>query len=75
VLLKGVSILGFEFRGFTTHAEDEMRRNEQELMALLEAGRVTPHIGASFELDDAVAALRYVADGRAIGKVVLDVAR
>jgi NADPH2:quinone reductase len=75
VLLKGVAILGFEFRGFATHTGDEMVRNEQELMALLESGRVTPHIGAQFELDQAAAALRYVADGRAIGKVVLDIPR
>jgi NADPH2:quinone reductase len=75
VLLKGVRILGFEFRGFTTHAGDEMRRNEQELMALFALGQVTPHIGASFGLDEAAAALRYVADGRAIGKVVLDITR
>ena len=74
-MLKGVRILGFEFRGFTTHAGDEMRRNEQELMALFALGQVTPHIGASFGLDEAAAALRYVADGRAIGKVVLDITR
>ena len=40
---------------------------------LLAAGRVVPHIGARFPLDDAVAALRYVADGEAIGKVLLDI--
>ena len=45
-----------------------------ELLELLATGRVVPHIGAAFALDDAAAALRYVADGRAIGKVVVDVA-
>jgi NADPH2:quinone reductase len=73
VLLKGIHILGFEFAGFMAHAPDDVRRNEQELMELLSSKRVTPHIGAAFTLDEAVAALRYVADGRAIGKVVLDV--
>jgi NADPH2:quinone reductase len=34
---------------------------------------VTPHIGAAFELPEAASALRHVADGRAIGKVVLKV--
>ena len=72
VLLKGVQILGFEFRGFFTHSADEARRNEAELMALLAAGRATPYIGATFRLEDAAAALRFVADGRAIGKVVID---
>lgn len=73
VLLKGVCILGFQFRDFAEHAPDELRRNEKELMELLGSGRVLPHIGASFPLGEAAAALRFVADGRAIGKVVLDV--
>jgi NADPH:quinone reductase len=73
VLLKDVRILGFEFLSFVTHATDEAQRNEAELLALLAAHAITPHIGASFPLDDVVGALRHVADGRAIGKVVLDV--
>ena len=39
---------------------------------LLAQGRVVPHIGATFRLADAAAALRYVGDGKAIGKVVID---
>jgi len=71
VLLKGVQIVGFEIRSFTTHQAEEAGRNEQELMALLAAGRATPHIGATFPLEETAAALRYVADGRAVGKVVI----
>jgi NADPH:quinone reductase len=74
VLLKGIHILGFEFLAFATHFADEFSRNEDELMELLAAHRVVPHIGAAFPLDETAAALRYVADGRAIGKVVIDVA-
>jgi NADPH2:quinone reductase len=73
VLLKGVHILGFEFRGFGLHSPDELHRDDTELMELLATGRATPYIGATFKLDDAAAALRCVADGRAIGKVVLEV--
>jgi NADPH2:quinone reductase len=74
VLLKGVHVLGFQFLDFATHAPDDMARNEAELMALFAAGRAFPHIGARFALGDAAAALHYVKDGRAIGKVVLDIA-
>jgi NADPH2:quinone reductase len=74
VLLKGIHIVGFEFLAFATHFADEFRRNEDELMELLATHRVVPHIGAAFPLDETAAALRYVADGRAIGKVVVDVA-
>ncbi|HUJ64601.1 MAG TPA: zinc-binding dehydrogenase, partial [Acidimicrobiales bacterium] len=73
VLLKGIHILGFEFRGFTTHAAAEMHRNDEELLELLRSGQALPHIGASFRLDEAAAALRYVGDGKAIGKVVLEI--
>jgi NADPH2:quinone reductase len=75
VLLKGVIILGFQFIDFVMHAPAEFEAGEAELDALLESGRATPYVGATFALDDVVDALQLVADGRAIGKVVLDVAR
>jgi NADPH:quinone reductase len=73
VMLKGVQILGFQFLTFVTNAPDEFHRNEAELMDLLADGRVLPYIGKRFPLDHVVTALQYVGDGRAIGKVVLDV--
>ncbi|MBV9950921.1 MAG: NADPH:quinone oxidoreductase family protein [Acidimicrobiia bacterium] len=74
VLLKGVTIKGFQFIDFAMHHPEAMARNERDLFQLLADKRVVPHIGATFPLDEAAAALRYVADGRAIGKVVLEVA-
>jgi NADPH2:quinone reductase len=74
VLLKGMAILGFEFLSFVTRCAEEAERNEGELTALLASGRAVPHIGATFPLSDAPAALRHVADGLAVGKVVLDIA-
>lgn len=71
VLLKGVEILGFQFIDFVTHRSDELVRNDAELTALLTEGRVTPHIGATFPLEDTAGALAHVADGKAIGKVVV----
>ena len=74
VLLKGIQVLGFQFLTFATNAPDEMLRNDAELMELLGSGRATPHIGATFAFDEVAAALRHVADGRAIGKVALTIA-
>jgi NADPH2:quinone reductase len=73
VLLKGVEILGFEFGGFAMRNTDEFHRNEDELFELFAAGRVVPYVGATFPLAETAAALRHVADGKAIGKVVIDV--
>jgi NADPH:quinone reductase len=73
VLLKGVQVLGFQFIDFATHAPEELARNEDELGELLASGRVRPHIGASFPLERTAEAMRLVADGRAVGKVLIDV--
>jgi NADPH:quinone reductase len=73
VLLKGCRILGFQFRDFAVHAPDELARNEAALLSLLADGKALPHIGATFKLAEAAAALRHVADGKAIGKVILAV--
>jgi NADPH:quinone reductase len=74
VLLKGVHVLGFQFIDFATRAPDELERNEAELVDLLLAGRAVPHIGARYPLDEAAAALATVGEGRAVGKVLVDVA-
>ncbi|MGW0181972.1 NADPH:quinone oxidoreductase family protein [Nocardia sp. NPDC003345] len=69
VLVKGVHILGFQFQDV---APDEFRRNDEELAALLEQGRIAPHIGAVHPLEDTALALGEVASGRAIGKILID---
>lgn len=69
VLIKGIHVLGFQFQDVPA---DEFARNEQELRDLHVSGRVTPHVGAVYSLDETVAALRHVGEGRAIGKVLID---
>lgn len=68
VLVKGVHVLGFQFQDVPP---GEFDRNESELRELLISGRAAPHVGATFPLADTAAALRHVADGKAIGKVVI----
>ncbi|UXA16618.1 NADPH:quinone oxidoreductase family protein [Mycobacterium sp. SMC-4] len=72
VLVKGVQVLGFHMADI---APDEFSRNEGELRELLASGRVRPHIGAVYPLEQTAAALTHVAEGRAIGKVVIDLRR
>jgi NADPH2:quinone reductase len=69
VLVKGIQIIGFQFQDVPA---TEFGRNEDELRDLLTTGRVSPHVGAVYPLDRTVDALRHVADGRAIGKVLID---
>jgi NADPH2:quinone reductase len=69
VLVKGIHVLGFQFQDVPP---DEFARNENELREHLVSGRVRPHVCAVYPLTETVAALKHVADGRAIGKVLID---
>lgn len=69
VLVKGIHVLGFQFQDVPP---EEFARNEDELRDLLVSGRVSPHVGAVYPLEHTAKALRHVADGRAIGKVLID---
>lgn len=73
VLLKGISVVGFQFATFAEHHPDARRENDDALDALLSTGAVVPHIGARFPLDQVVDALELVATGNAVGKVILDI--
>src|SRR5262249_16941100 len=68
-LVKGIHVLGFQFQDVSP---GEFARNERELREHLISGRVAPHVCAVYPLADTVAALRHVAEGRAIGKVLID---
>lgn len=73
VLLKGITILGFEMRTFVERFPEAAAQGAATLDDLLAAGAISPHIGARFRLSEAAAALRTVADRAALGKIVIDV--
>ncbi|WP_445167529.1 NADPH:quinone oxidoreductase family protein [Mycolicibacterium sp. Dal123E01] len=73
VLLKGITLQGMEIRTFMIDYPEQMARDDAELAQLFAEGKLRPYLGARFPLEDAAAALRYVADRKAIGKVVIDV--
>jgi NADPH:quinone reductase len=74
VLLKGITVQGMEIRTFMGDHPDEAARDLRELGEMLATGAVRPHIGARYPLPDSGAALRHVADRKALGKVIIDVA-
>jgi NADPH2:quinone reductase len=71
VLLKGVSIKGFEMRTFGENDAALAARDRAELLTLLAEGRVAPHVSSTHSLDDAATALRLVAERRSAGKVLI----
>jgi NADPH2:quinone reductase len=68
VLVKGIHVLGFQFQDVPAA---EFERNETELRELLVSGRVAPHVCATYPLSETAKALRRVAEGQAIGKVLI----
>ncbi|GJP10032.1 alcohol dehydrogenase [Mycobacterium marinum] len=74
VMLKNLTIRGMEIRTFMGDYPDECARDVAELSQMFAAGKIRPHIGARFPLADTPAALRYVAERKVLGKVVIDVA-
>jgi NADPH:quinone reductase len=73
VLLKGITVRGFQFGAFALHEPEALAQNDRELLDLLAAGSAVPMIGATFDLAAAGDALRHVAEGKAVGKVLVQV--
>jgi len=70
-LLKGCSIVGVFWGSFTKNEPEHNRENNWELMAMYAAGKIKPHIHATYPLDRAAEALTEVLNKRVTGKVVL----
>ena len=71
VLLKGVSILGYEGRILNRLNPEEAARGRAEAAALLIERGIRPHISSRHTLDRVVDALSEVANRRALGKVII----
>jgi NADPH:quinone reductase len=73
VMLKNVTVRGMEIRTFLGDYPEECARDLAELSQLFADGRIRPFIGARFPLAETPQALRYVAERKVLGKVVIDV--
>jgi NADPH2:quinone reductase len=71
VLLKGCQIVGVFWGAFTAREPARHRANVEELMAWYQAGKIRPHVSATYPLERAAAALNDMAERRVTGKVVL----
>lgn len=74
VLLKGCSIVGVFYGGFSQAEPARYDAFMQELVGWLADGRIKPAITARYPLERAAEALRVVADRRATGKIMLTTA-
>ncbi|HMC39133.1 MAG TPA: NADPH:quinone oxidoreductase family protein [Acidimicrobiales bacterium] len=70
-LLRGCSIVGVFWGSFVMREPDRHRANVAEMVGWWKQGRLRPHTSATYPLEQAAAALRDMAERRAMGKVVV----
>src|SRR5438270_2034652 len=67
-LLRGCSIVGVFWGSFVMREPDRHRANVAEMVGWWKQGRLRPHTSATYPLEQAAAALRDMAERRAMGK-------
>ena len=72
VLLKGMSVIGFEMGSFFMKEPELTQRDRVEVMQLLADGVIKPYTSSVYPLADAVGAFHELAERRATGKVLID---
>jgi NADPH2:quinone reductase len=71
VLLKGCQVVGVFWGAFTAREPERHRANVAELMDWYRAGKLKPHVSATYPLARAADALNDMVERRVMGKVVL----
>jgi NADPH2:quinone reductase len=70
-LLKACSVVGVFYGAWSAREPERNRVNLEELVALIEEGKIKPHVSSRYPLERASEAIRELADRRAEGKVVV----
>ncbi|MGI8329473.1 NADPH:quinone oxidoreductase family protein [Actinomadura scrupuli] len=71
VMLKGVTVHGFDLGGWARHDRDALLRGRAELAGLFLTGALKPHVHAVHPLEEAAVALAAVAERTSVGKVLI----
>ena len=72
-LVKNYSILGLHWGLYNVKDLPAAMACQAELTRLADAGLIAPFVSERFPLDDTAAALQRLADGRTVGRVVLEI--
>ena len=73
-LLKSCQIVGVFWGAWTAMFPKENQKNFEELFELLEAGKINPRIKDKFKLEDSAKAIAHLAERKATGKVIVEIA-
>jgi NADPH2:quinone reductase len=73
LLVKNISVMGFYWGGYQRFAPDVLNASLADLMDLYSAGRIKPHVSATFSLEQTAEALALLRDRKSTGKVVVTI--
>ena len=73
-LVKEFDIVGVFWGAWTAMFPKENQKNFEELFGLLEAGKINPRIKDKFKLEDSAKAIAHLAERKATGKVIVEIA-
>ncbi len=73
LLLKNIAVAGLNWNFYRDHAVETTHAAQAEMFALYGEGRLRPLITQRFALADFAKALRLLRDGRAQGKIILEI--
>ena len=73
-LLKSCQIVGVFWGAWMAMFPEENQKNFEELFELLEEGKINPRIKDKFKLEDSAKAIAHLAERKATGKVIVEIA-
>jgi NADPH2:quinone reductase len=71
LLVKNIALVGLQFSDYRDREPEKVSGAQQVLRGLYEAGKIKPHIMASYPMEAHERALKVVRDRQVLGKVVL----
>jgi NADPH2:quinone reductase len=71
ILVKNISVIGMQISDYRDRQPEKFRAVRQQLLDMCSAGKLKPHVMATFPLERYAEALALVKDRKVIGKVVL----
>lgn len=74
ILIKQIELVGVAYQGFSRRFPDQCRANVAAMLDWWREGKLKPHIGQVYDLDDGIEALKAMRDRKAEGKLVIRVA-
>jgi NADPH2:quinone reductase len=74
ILVKNISVIGLQFSDYRDREPEKCLAARKQLFDLYSAGRLKPHVMATYPLERYSEALALVRDRKVIGKVVLTTA-